>query len=145
MIYPVPEPGGLGVHLTLDLGGQAKFGPDVEWVEEIDYRVDPARWAEAASVGMSAKHPTHAHKQMRLTSVSETRWGVGRLPLAQAAALAGATLVVWVLSLCCRVERFYPAVRSYWPGLQDGTLQPCYAGEQLHSWLRSCIACSIAG
>jgi L-2-hydroxyglutarate oxidase LhgO len=43
LIYPVPVPGGLGVHLTLDLAGQARFGPDVEWVEEIDYRVDPAR------------------------------------------------------------------------------------------------------
>jgi L-2-hydroxyglutarate oxidase LhgO len=43
LIYPVPEPGGLGVHLTLDLGGQARFGPDVEWVDAIDYRVDPAR------------------------------------------------------------------------------------------------------
>jgi L-2-hydroxyglutarate oxidase LhgO len=32
LIYPVPEPGGLGVHLTIDLGGQAKFGPDVQWV-----------------------------------------------------------------------------------------------------------------
>jgi L-2-hydroxyglutarate oxidase LhgO len=43
LIYPVPEPGGLGTHLTLDLGGQAKFGPDVEWVEAVDYEVDPAR------------------------------------------------------------------------------------------------------
>ncbi|MEW5890014.1 MAG: NAD(P)/FAD-dependent oxidoreductase [Pseudomonadota bacterium] len=43
LIYPVPEPGGLGVHLTLDLGGQARFGPDVEWVDDIDYRVDPQR------------------------------------------------------------------------------------------------------
>ena len=43
LIYPVPVPGGLGVHLTLDLGGQARFGPDVEWVEEIDYRVNPHR------------------------------------------------------------------------------------------------------
>src|SRR5829696_546881 len=33
LIYPVPEPGGLGVHLTLDMAGQARFGPDVEWVE----------------------------------------------------------------------------------------------------------------
>ena len=40
-----PEPGGLGVHLTLDLAGQARFGPDVEWVENIDYAVDPARAA----------------------------------------------------------------------------------------------------
>ncbi|HEX4233953.1 MAG TPA: NAD(P)/FAD-dependent oxidoreductase [Caldimonas sp.] len=49
LVYPVPEPGGLGVHLTLDLGGQARFGPDVEWLapdtlpEAIDYAVDPAR------------------------------------------------------------------------------------------------------
>ncbi|QEL65174.1 flavin-dependent dehydrogenase [Oryzomicrobium terrae] len=52
LIYPVPEPGGLGVHLTLDLGGQARFGPDVEWLPDqgvdadpatFDYRVDPAR------------------------------------------------------------------------------------------------------
>jgi L-2-hydroxyglutarate oxidase LhgO len=69
LIYPVPEPGGLGVHLTLDLGGQAKFGPDVEWVETIDYNVDPAR-----------------------------------------------------------AERFYKAIRRYWPDLPDGSLQPGYAG-----------------
>lgn len=69
LIYPVPEPGGLGVHLTLDLGGQAKFGPDVEWVNTIDYEVDPAR-----------------------------------------------------------VERFYPAIRRYWPALPDGALTPGYSG-----------------
>lgn len=46
LIYPVPEAGGLGVHLTLDLGGQAKFGPDVEWVDGPDsLTVDPARGA----------------------------------------------------------------------------------------------------
>ena len=43
LIYPVPEDGGLGVHLTLDLGGQARFGPDVEWVDTLDYSVDPHR------------------------------------------------------------------------------------------------------
>lgn len=43
LIYPVPVPGGLGTHLTIDLGGQARFGPDVEWVQEIDYEVDPRR------------------------------------------------------------------------------------------------------
>jgi L-2-hydroxyglutarate oxidase LhgO len=43
LIYPVPEAAGLGVHLTLDLGGQVRFGPDVEWVDEIDYRVDRSR------------------------------------------------------------------------------------------------------
>jgi L-2-hydroxyglutarate oxidase LhgO len=43
LIYPVPEPGGLGVHLTLDLGGQARFGPDVQWVDDLSYDVDPGR------------------------------------------------------------------------------------------------------
>ena len=69
LIYPVPEPGGLGVHLTLDLAGQARFGPDVEWVETIDYDVDPRR-----------------------------------------------------------AEKFYAAIRRYWPDLADGTLQPAYSG-----------------
>jgi L-2-hydroxyglutarate oxidase LhgO len=69
LVYPVPEQGGLGVHLTLDLAGQARFGPDVEWVEKLDYSVDPAR-----------------------------------------------------------ADRFYRAIRSYWPGLPDGALRPGYAG-----------------
>ncbi len=69
LIYPVPEPGGLGVHLTLDLSGQARFGPDVEWIDQIDYEVDPARG-----------------------------------------------------------EKFYAAIRKYWPGLADGMLEPDYAG-----------------
>lgn len=43
LIYPVPERDGLGVHLTLDLAGQARFGPDTEWIEDIDYGLDPAR------------------------------------------------------------------------------------------------------
>lgn len=69
LIYPVPEPGGLGVHLTLDMAGQARFGPDVEWVDHIDYSVDPTR-----------------------------------------------------------AERFYPAIRKYWPALPDGALMPSYSG-----------------
>lgn len=44
LIYPVPEAAGLGVHLTIDLGGQAKFGPDVQWVASADELVvNPAR------------------------------------------------------------------------------------------------------
>jgi len=43
LIYPTPEPGGLGVHLTLDMAGQARFGPDVEWISATDYQVDAAR------------------------------------------------------------------------------------------------------
>jgi len=69
LVYPAPESAGLGVHMTLDLGGQARFGPDVEWVERIDYRVNPAR-----------------------------------------------------------AEDFYAAIRRYWPGLPDNSLQPAYSG-----------------
>jgi L-2-hydroxyglutarate oxidase LhgO len=43
LIYPVPEEAGLGVHVTIDLGGQVRFGPDVEWLDALDYDVDPAR------------------------------------------------------------------------------------------------------
>ncbi|PXW29499.1 NAD(P)/FAD-dependent oxidoreductase [Paraburkholderia caballeronis] len=43
LIYPMPSEAGLGVHLTIDLGGQARFGPDVEWVDTIGYDVDPHR------------------------------------------------------------------------------------------------------
>ncbi len=43
LIYPMPNEAGLGVHLTIDMGGQAKFGPDVEWIQKIDYSVDAQR------------------------------------------------------------------------------------------------------
>ena len=43
LVYPVPEAAGLGVHITLDLGGQARFGPDTEWVDHEDYTVDLSR------------------------------------------------------------------------------------------------------
>jgi L-2-hydroxyglutarate oxidase LhgO len=69
LIYPVPEAAGLGVHVTIDLGGQCRFGPDTEWIERIDYDVDPRR-----------------------------------------------------------ADVFYAAVRSYWPDLPDGALEPGYAG-----------------
>jgi L-2-hydroxyglutarate oxidase LhgO len=69
LIYPMPEAAGLGVHLTLDLAGQARFGPDVEWIDRLDYDVDPRRG-----------------------------------------------------------DAFYAAIRTYWPQLRDGALQPAYAG-----------------
>ncbi|KAB1070198.1 NAD(P)/FAD-dependent oxidoreductase [Methylobacterium planeticum] len=45
LIYPAPVDGGLGTHLTLDLAGRMRFGPDVEWIDRIDYAVDPGRSA----------------------------------------------------------------------------------------------------
>jgi L-2-hydroxyglutarate oxidase LhgO len=53
LVYPVPEPGGLGVHVTLDMGGRARFGPDVEWLDgsdpaTIDYTVSPGMTAKFA-------------------------------------------------------------------------------------------------
>jgi L-2-hydroxyglutarate oxidase LhgO len=53
LVYPVPEPGGLGVHVTLDMGGRARFGPNVEWLAssdpaQIDYTVSPGIAAQFA-------------------------------------------------------------------------------------------------
>ena len=69
LIYPTPIVGGLGVHVTLDLAGRMRFGPDVEWIERENYDVDPKR-----------------------------------------AAL------------------FYERIRTYWPGLPEGSLSPDYSG-----------------
>lgn len=54
LIYPAPSEGGLGIHLTLDLGGRMRFGPDIEWLEHgdpsrFDYAVDPAREPDFAA------------------------------------------------------------------------------------------------
>lgn len=49
LVYPVPEPGGLGIHLTLDLGGGMRFGPDVEWIDRPEYRLSDARAAHFAA------------------------------------------------------------------------------------------------
>lgn len=69
LIYPLPQDGGLGIHLTLDMGGSVRFGPDVEWLDKVDYTVNSKRG-----------------------------------------------------------DAFYPAIRTYWPGLPDNSLQPGYAG-----------------
>jgi L-2-hydroxyglutarate oxidase LhgO len=69
LIYPTPVDGGLGVHVTLDLAGRMRFGPDVEWIERESYTVDPRR-----------------------------------------------------------ADSFYQRIRSYWPGLPDGSLLPDYCG-----------------
>ena len=55
-IYPVPEKAGLGVHVTVDLGGQIRFGPDVEWIDGLNYDVDPAR-ADAFYSAVRAYYP----------------------------------------------------------------------------------------
>ena len=43
LVYPLPEPGGLGIHATLDLAGRTRFGPDVEWSDEVNYELDESR------------------------------------------------------------------------------------------------------
>src|SRR6266850_23263 len=49
LVYPVAVAGGLGIHLTLDLDGRARFGPDVEWIDRIDYSFDESRVSDFAS------------------------------------------------------------------------------------------------
>ena len=56
LIYPVPVKGGLGIHLTLDMAGQARFGPDIEWVDSLRYEVDPAK-AELFYAGVRRYFP----------------------------------------------------------------------------------------
>lgn len=79
LIYPMPEAGGLGVHLTLDLAGRPRFGPDVEWVSAIEYEIDPRR-AESfhaeirkywPGVGDGALYPDYAGIRPKLTSCGE--------------------------------------------------------------------------
>ena len=69
LVYPVARQDWLGVHVTIDLGGQVKFGPDFAWIDRIDYRFDTSR-----------------------------------------------------------EQAFYTAIRRYYPGLEDGALQPGYTG-----------------
>lgn len=79
LIYPIPEPGGLGVHLTLDLAGAARFGPDVEWVDGIDYAVPTARHARFAAAAQriwphldpDRLHPAYAGIRPKLGGPAE--------------------------------------------------------------------------
>ena len=56
LVYPMPVPGALGVHVTVDLGGQCKFGPDIEWVDGREYDVDPRR-ADSFYAAVRAYYP----------------------------------------------------------------------------------------
>ncbi|WP_157215652.1 NAD(P)/FAD-dependent oxidoreductase [Flavisphingomonas formosensis] len=79
LIYPLPVPGGLGTHLTLDLAGAARFGPDVSWVQAIDYVVDPAerpRFLAAArriwpDIDPDRLHPGYAGIRPKLSGPGE--------------------------------------------------------------------------
>ena len=81
LVYPVPIPGGAGIHLTLDLAGQARFGPDVEPVNSIDYDVDPARAAVFAAAirrywpGVPAERlqPAYAGIRPKIVHPTETQ------------------------------------------------------------------------
>lgn len=64
LVYPVAEPGGLGVHVTLDLAGQVKFGPDVRWQEDLDYSFDESHFDDflrAIAHYYPAVEPTRLH------------------------------------------------------------------------------------
>ncbi|MCW3796558.1 NAD(P)/FAD-dependent oxidoreductase [Sphingomonas sp. BN140010] len=64
LIYPVPVKGGLGTHLTLDLAGRARFGPNVEWIDDVDYTIAPhlhAEFLEAARKIWPAIEPDALH------------------------------------------------------------------------------------
>jgi L-2-hydroxyglutarate oxidase LhgO len=79
LIYPLPEPGGLGIHLTLDLAGKARFGPDVEWIESRDYQVNPQRGARFyqairrywPALQDGALHPDYAGVRPKITGPGE--------------------------------------------------------------------------
>jgi L-2-hydroxyglutarate oxidase LhgO len=79
LVYPLPEPGGLGIHLTLDMSGRARFGPDVEWVDRIDYAVDPGRRDRFASsirrywpgIDANQLHPDYAGIRPKLSGPGE--------------------------------------------------------------------------
>jgi L-2-hydroxyglutarate oxidase LhgO len=49
LIYPLPVPGALGIHVTLDLAGGARFGPDIRWVDAVDYGFDDSRRGDFAA------------------------------------------------------------------------------------------------
>ena len=63
LVYPIPVPGGLGVHVTLDLAGQARFGPDVSWVDGVDYAFDAGR-APAFYAAIRAYYPALADGEL---------------------------------------------------------------------------------
>ena len=64
LVYPVADEGGLGVHVTLDMAGQARFGPDVVWIDEADYAFDSAnrdRFVEAIQKYYPGLDPDRLH------------------------------------------------------------------------------------
>ncbi len=67
LVYPVPRGGGLGAHVTIDLGGRYRFGPDTEYVDEITYRVDPGKrhaFAESIRRYLPEIRSEHLHPEM---------------------------------------------------------------------------------
>lgn len=63
LVYPIAEAGGLGVHVTLDLGGRARFGPDVRWIDDLDYSFDDSRRSDFVDA-IRSYYPALQHEQL---------------------------------------------------------------------------------
>jgi L-2-hydroxyglutarate oxidase LhgO len=89
LVYPLPVPGGLGIHATLDLAGKLRFGPDVEWIDTVDYTVDARKVADFYAairaywpdVRLENLQPSYAGVRPKLSSPGETAADFAILPV----------------------------------------------------------------
>lgn len=100
LIYPIPEPGGLGIHLTLDLAGQARFGPDVEWIDEESYRSIRIGFVDLPTVSGNGGRHWMKPACSRLMRVYALNWLARMAALPTSASMALRSMV-WAAWLTC--------------------------------------------